>query len=102
ELKIGADAPFPLDGSIELASLQDGVYNAKTKLEGSLMNAVANLDAKARDATASVKLAVAPYDAQPLTELSFVAKDFDPSAWLKTAPAAGLSGEGSIVTDAQR
>lgn len=102
DLKVGADAPFPLDGKIELKSLQDGVYAAAMKLEGSLMNAVANLDAKAREASASVKLAVAPYDAQPLTELKFSAKDFDPSAWVKTSPTAGLSGEGHIVTDAGR
>ncbi|HEX2827986.1 MAG TPA: AsmA family protein [Burkholderiales bacterium] len=101
-LKIGADAPFPLDGKVELASLEEGVYNATTKLEGSLMNAVANLEARAREATASMKLAVAPYDAQPLTELQFTAKDFDPSAWSKGAPTAALSGEGHIVTDGER
>lgn len=102
ELEVGADAPFPLAGQIELKSPQDGTYAAAAKVEGSLMNAVANLDAKAGEATASVKLAVAPYDAQPLTELTFSAKDFDPSAWVKTGPAAGLSGEGHIVADAGR
>lgn len=102
DLKVGADAPFALDGRIELRSLQDGIYAATTRLEGSLMNAVAQLDAKAREASASVKLAVAPYDAQPLTELRFSAKDFDPSAWLPGAPAAALSGEGHLVADAGR
>jgi hypothetical protein len=60
ELKIGADAPFPLDGKVELASLEEGVYNATTKLEGSVMNAVANHESRAREATASKNLAVAP------------------------------------------
>jgi uncharacterized protein involved in outer membrane biogenesis len=102
DLEVGANAPFPLGGKIELKSLQDGIYAATMTLEGSLMNAVADLHAKARDASASVRLAAAPYDAQPLTELKFSAQDFDPSAWVKSAPAAGLSGEGHIVADAGR
>lgn len=102
DLHIGTDAPFSLDGKLALNSLQDGAYAATTKLAGSLMNAVAELDAKAREASASIKLAVAPYDAQPLTELQFSAKDFDPGTWMPTVPAASLSGEGHIVTDAGR
>ena len=102
EITVGADAPFKLDATIDLTSPTVGDYFAKTKLEGSLMNAVATLDAKAREATAAVKLAVAPYDVQPLTELQFTAKDFDPRVWVKTAPTAALSGEGHIVSDAQR
>lgn len=102
DLKVGADAPFPLAGQIELKSLQDGVYAAAAKVEGSLMNAALNLDAKAGEASAAAQLAVAPYDAQPLTELRFSAKDVDPSAWVKTAPAAGLSGDGHIVAGAGR
>jgi translocation and assembly module TamB len=102
DLQVGAAAPFPLAGRIELKSLQDGLYAATAKVEGTLVNAVASLDAKAGEASASVKLALAPYDAQPLTELTFSAQDFDPSAWVKAGPAAALSGEGHIVADAGR
>lgn len=99
DLRVGADAPFALDGQLELKSLEDGTYAATTKLEGSLMSAVARLEAKARDASASAMLALAPFDAQPLTELQFSAKDFDPSTWVSGMPSARLSGEGHIVAD---
>jgi hypothetical protein len=102
EVKLGADAPFALDGSIAVTSLNADDYSVTTTLGGSLMNAEAAVDAKAREASATAKLAVAPYDPQPLTQLQFSAKDFDPRAWVKTAPTAAFSGEGSIVADAQR
>ena len=102
EVKIGADSPFDLDGNIELTSLNPNDYAVTTKLSGSLLNAEAAVDAKAREATAAVRLAVAPYDVQPLTRFQFSAKDFDPRAWSKTAPTAALSGEGDIAADAER
>ncbi|MDB5864192.1 MAG: rane protein [Betaproteobacteria bacterium] len=102
DIELGADAPFNLDGNIALTSLVADDYSVTTKLGGSLMNVVAAIDAKARDASANAKLAVAPYDVQPLTQLQFSAKGFDPRAWVKTAPTAALSGEGSIVADAGR
>ena len=102
ELKIGANTPFPLEGNVAVTSLSPDEYSLTTRLGGSLMNAEATLDAKAREAAAAVKLAVAPYDAQPLTELKYSLSNFDPRVWVKTAPTAALSGEGHIVTDAAR
>ncbi len=102
DLEIGADAPFPLHGTIDVTSPRQGDYAVTTTLEGSLMHAVATLAAEARDASATVKLALAPYDAQPLTGLEFQARNVDPRAWLATAPEAALSGEGHVVADAAR
>lgn len=102
ELKVGANHPFDLDGAISLTSLEQDVYKVKVGLGGSLMNAEATVDAKGRDADATAKLAVAPYDKQPLTFLEFAAKNFDPHAWSAGAPTAALGGHGRIVTDANR
>jgi hypothetical protein len=101
-VKLGADAPFELDGTVALTSLNPDDYAVTTKLAGTLMNAHAAIDAKARDASAAATLVVAPFEAQPLTQLQFSAKDFDPRAWVKSAPTAALGGEGSIIADAER
>ncbi len=45
---------------------------------------------------------MAPYDAQPLTQLEFTAKDFDPRAWAANAPGAKLSGEGRLAAGEAR
>lgn len=97
ELKIGAESPFALDGNVELTGPDPRVYVATARLGGSLLNAEVAIDAKAYDAIASAKLAVAPYDAQPLTQLEFTTKDFDPRAWVANAPGAKLSGEGRLA-----
>src|SRR5206468_2601665 len=60
------------------------------------------IDAKARDASASVNLAVAPFERQPLTRLEFTSKNFDPHAWNAGAPTAVLDGQGRIITDDSR
>jgi uncharacterized protein involved in outer membrane biogenesis len=102
EVKIGADAPFELEGRIALASPEPGVYGAVARLGGSLLDTEATLHAKAREATVNMTIAVAPYDPQPLTRLDLAVKDFDPRAWVKTAPGAAISGEAHIGTDAER
>ncbi len=102
ELQVGADAPFDLKGGVALTALDPEAYTATLKLGGSLMHAEASLEAKARDAAAAAKLAIAPYELQPLTHLEFSARDFDPRVWAPTAPSAALSGEGRLVTDAER
>src|SRR5688572_24467203 len=102
ELKLGAESPFPLDGKVELAATDPHPYAATVKLGGSLLNAEIAVHAQARDATASAKLAVAPYETQPLTQLEFTAKDFDPRAWAANAPAAKLSGEGRLAAGEAR
>ncbi len=102
ELKIGAVSPFTLDGNVELAAPDPQLYVATAKLGGSLLNTEVSVDAKAHDAIASAKLAVAPYDAQPLTQLEFTAKDFDPRAWAANAPGAKLSGEGRLAAGEAR
>ncbi|HET7160817.1 MAG TPA: AsmA family protein, partial [Burkholderiales bacterium] len=55
-----------------------------------------------RAASLTARLAVAPFELQPLTQLEFVAKDFDPRAWSATAPQALISGEGRLVADNER
>ena len=55
--------PFALDGNVELTAPDPQDYTVDAKLGGSLIDAEAAIDAKARDATAAAKLAVAPYDA---------------------------------------
>ena len=102
ELKIGADSPFALDGKVELATTDPHPYAATVQLGGSLLNAEISVHAQARDASASAKLAVAPYEAQPLTQLEFTAKDFNPRAWAANAPAAKLSGEGRLAAGEAR
>jgi uncharacterized protein involved in outer membrane biogenesis len=102
ELKLGAENPFPLSGNVVVTALDPKDYSLTTTLGGSLLNAEARLDAKAREASAEAQLAIAPYELQPLTELRFQAKDFDPRAWSPSAPTASLSGEGAIAGDAQR
>jgi autotransporter translocation and assembly factor TamB len=66
KIKIGASSPFSLDGSVEIAAPDPQHYSVATKLGGTLLNAEAAIDAKARKATAAAKLVVAPYDTQPL------------------------------------
>jgi len=102
ELKIGAESPFALDGNVELTAPEPHPYVASAKLGGSLLNAEVAVHAQARDAIASAKLAVAPYEAQPLTQLEFTAKDFDPRGWAANAPGAKLSGEGRIAAGEAR
>jgi uncharacterized protein involved in outer membrane biogenesis len=102
ELKIGAESPFALDGNVELAAPDPHPYVATAKVGGSLLNAEASVHAQARDAIAFAKLAVAPYEAQPLTQLEFMAKDFDPRAWAANAPGAKLSGEGRLAAGEAR
>lgn len=97
ELRIGAESPFALDGSVELAAPDPHPYVATATLGGSLLNAEILARAQARDAIASATLAVAPYEAQPLTELEFTAQDFDPRIWVANAPGAKLSGEGRLA-----
>jgi hypothetical protein len=97
ELKIGAETPFALDGNLELTAPDPHLYVATAKLGGSLLNAEVSVGAKAHDAIASAKLTVAPYDAQPLTDLEFTARDFDPRAWAANAPGAKLSGEARLA-----
>jgi len=102
ELQIGAETPFALDGHVDLTAPDPPVYVANAKVGGSLLNAEVSVDAKARDATASAKLAVAPYEAQPLTHLEFNAKDLDPRAWAPNAPNAKVSGEGRLAAGEAR
>ena len=102
ELKLGAHAPFALDGHVELTSPDPRVYSMKAKLGGSLMHAEASIDAQARDSTAAATLAVAPYEAQPLTRLELTAKNFDPHAWAASAPVAKLNADARLATDEAR
>ena len=102
ELKIGANHPFPLAGHIELTSFEQDAYGVKVDLDGSLLNAEAMINAKLREGIASAKLAVAPYDDQPLTLFEFTANNFDPRSWRAAAPAAALNGSGRIVAGDDR
>lgn len=102
EAKVGAKNPFPLNGQIEVTSPDPQLYSVAAKLGGNLLNVDAQIDAKARDATGSAKLGIAPFEIQPLTHLEFAARDFDPRAWAPTAPAARVSAEGHLNTDAER
>ena len=102
EIEIGSRHPFALEGTVEFAAPNPQDYSVVAKLGGSLIDAEASIDAKARDATAAAKVEVAPYDMQPITRLEFSAQNFDPRAWSPTAPAGKLSGEGRLVADAER
>ncbi|HET7159314.1 MAG TPA: hypothetical protein VFI62_09970, partial [Burkholderiales bacterium] len=94
EVKLGADSPFDMQGTLQLTALEPQDYSVRVKLDGTLINALAQIDAQSRAASLTARLAVAPFDWQPLTHLEFVAKDFDPRAWSATAPQALISGEG--------
>jgi hypothetical protein len=102
DVKLGADAPFNMTGKLQLTAPEPQDYSVQVRLAGTLMNALAEIDAQARSASVAAKLAVAPFELQPLTQLEFVAKDFDPRAWSATAPRALVSGQGSLNVDAQR
>ena len=102
EVKLGAKTPFDLAGNLQLTALDPQDYRVAAKLGGTLLNAEAAVDAKARTASAAAKLAVAPFEAQPLTHLEFMAKDFDPRVWAAGAPRAMISGDGSLIADAER
>lgn len=102
EVKLGAESPFDLTGNMRFTALQPQDYDVAAKLGGTLLNAEASVEAKARNASAAAKLAVAPFERQPLTNLEFSAKDIDPRAWAAAAPRAMMSGVGRLIADAER
>ena len=102
ELKVGAGNPFPLEGKWQLAAPEPRQNTLDAKLGGTLLNTEASIDAKDREANAQAKLAIAPFELQPLTYLEFKAKDLDPRLWAPTSPAAKLNAEGKLTTDAER
>ncbi|MDE2396449.1 MAG: AsmA family protein [Burkholderiales bacterium] len=102
DIGVGTRAPFALTGEIDLSSLQNGDYGATAKLGGSVVDAVAQLDARAREASASARLVLAPFDAQPLSALELQLKDFEPRAWMQASPTAMLSGEAHLAADSGR
>ena len=102
EIKIGAESPFVLDGNAELTARDPHSYVATAMLAGNLLNAEAAVNAKARDGVVSAKLAVAPYDAQPLTQIEFTVNDFDLRDWASNVPGVKLSGKGRLSADEAR
>lgn len=101
-VKVGATSPFPLDGAIELVSLDPQKYGAIAMLGGTLLETEAAVDARAGRGSATAKLAVAPFEVQPLTSLALSAKDFDPREWVPTAPGAQIGGEVNVTAGAER
>ncbi|HSQ04395.1 MAG TPA: AsmA family protein, partial [Burkholderiales bacterium] len=102
QIKVGARKPFPLDANISITAPDPQLYSIVASVGGTLLDADASIDAKARDGKATARLAIAPFEIQPLTQLELSAKDFDPRAWSATAPGAKLSGEAHLASDIER
>ncbi len=101
-IDIGARSPFPLRGDINIAGSTPVGYSVDAELSGSLMDARAAIVAKAQDAKASVELALAPFDAQPLTRLDLSAEGWNPRLWDERAPVARIGATVHIAADAER
>lgn len=90
-LKIDADAPFALAGTVNLSgAIRDHPFKLKVEAGGTLAAIELVATASEGKLKGAGQVRLTPFDEQPFSNLQVKFRGIDPAAWLKGAPHASL------------
>ena len=100
-LRIGSDAPFPMQASAELASIAGAPveWSSKLDLQGPLQRLQASATLAARGMSADARATLLPFAAWPLPALDATTRRLDLSALVAAAPATSIDAQVHVETE---